>query len=102
MNSVDEFARLKAEIRDRELRVKAMRDAFLRGNCSLRSNQFEVVITQQKRRRLDTGALPQSILENPDYWRESSCVVVSVKPIAAPPQRHRTPPEDDFDLIEPF
>jgi len=79
MNPVDEYARLKDEIKGLEARALALRDGFLQPDARLRSNQFEVVIKRQHRRSFNKDLLPPDILNNPRYWTETSNPVVTVR-----------------------
>jgi hypothetical protein len=49
MDPVDEFARLKAEIRRLQDRADVLRASFLQPAVRLRSNRFEVTVERQKR-----------------------------------------------------
>ena len=70
MDPVDEFARLKAEIRRLQDRAEALRDGFLRPGARLRSNRFEVTVKRQRRRVFQKDRLPEAILADPRYWEE--------------------------------
>lgn len=77
MDPVDEFARLKAEIRRLQDRADALRDGFLRPGARLRSNRFEITIKRSRRRALAKDRLPAAILSNPSYWDEREIEVVT-------------------------
>lgn len=82
MDPVDEFARLKAEIRRLQDRAEALRDGFLRPGARLRSNRFEVTIKRQRRRVFQKDRLPEAILADPRYWDERETEVVSCQEIS--------------------
>lgn len=100
MDPVDEFARLKNEIRTLEERANLLRAGFLAPGARLRSNQHEVVVRSQKRRVFQKDRLPPAILNDPRYWDETQAEVVTVRSLSSAPLRaaHR----DDFDVIERF
>lgn len=79
MDPVDRYASLKETIRGLEEEAAILRDGFLKAGARLRSNQFEVVIKQQKRRAFQKDLLPPEIRDNPRYWMESSGPVVTVR-----------------------
>jgi hypothetical protein len=82
MDPVDEFARLKAEIRRLQDRADALRDGFLRPGARLRSNRFEIMINRQKRRLFVKDRLPEAVLADPRYWDERESDVVTCNEIA--------------------
>ena len=82
MDPVDEFARLKAEIRHLQDRADALRDGFLRPGARLRSNRFEITIKRQKRRLFVKDRLPEAVLADPRYWDERASDVVTCNEIA--------------------
>jgi hypothetical protein len=100
MDSVDRYARLKDTIRGLEEEAAILRDAFLKPDARLRSNQFELVIKTQKRRAFQKDRLPCSILDDPNYWVETTVQVVSVRPLDSAARSGAT--RDDITLIEPF
>jgi hypothetical protein len=77
MDLVDEFARLKAEIRRLQDRADALRDGFLRPGARLRSNRFEVTVKRSRRRIFAKDRLPEAILADPRYWDEREVEVVT-------------------------
>jgi hypothetical protein len=95
MDPVDEFARLKAEIRQLQDRADALRDGFLRPGARLRSNRFEISVKRQKRRVFQKERLPDAVLSDPRYWEERESEVVTCREIAACPAE-----DDDIVLIE--
>ncbi len=83
--------------------------------------RYEVQVVTGSSRRFDRAALPDSILQDPRYWREVITRTITARAIdehgSTPPDaRHRatvdmqgTPmltglnaTEDRFDVIEPF
>ena len=89
MDPVDEFARLRDEIAEREARLKVLREGFLNPGARLRSNRFEVVVKSQSRRLFDRDKLPAAILEDARYWKVSVSQVVTVRALA-----------DEFEVVE--
>jgi hypothetical protein len=81
MDPVDEFARLKAEIRRLQDRADALRDGFLKPGARLRSNRFEVTVKRQRRRVFDKDRLPEAVLADPRYWVERESEVVTCRPL---------------------
>ncbi|WP_155523096.1 hypothetical protein [Tabrizicola thermarum] len=77
MDPVDEFARLKAEIRRLQDRAEALREGFLKPGARLRSNRFEITVKRQKRRVFVKERLPESVLADPRYWEERESEVVT-------------------------
>lgn len=77
MDPVDEFARLKAEIKRLQDRAEVLREGFLRPGARLRSNRFEVTVKRQKRRVFQKDRLPQAVLSDPRYWEERESEVVT-------------------------
>lgn len=67
MDPVDEFARLKAEIKRLQDRAEVLREGFLRPGARLRSNRFEVTVKRQKRRVFHKDRLPEAVLADPRY-----------------------------------
>lgn len=104
MDPVDEFARIRSEIKALEERAKALRAQFLEPGSRLRSNSHEVVIRHQTRRVFQRDLLPPEILNDPKYWVESSSAVVTVRPMRddSSPKRKgkRGRAGDDFDVFE--
>jgi hypothetical protein len=76
MDSVEEYARLKAEIRRLEGWVEVLREGFLQPGARLRSNRWEITIKRQKRRVFVRDGLPATILADPRYWEERENEVV--------------------------
>ncbi|HLQ19117.1 MAG TPA: hypothetical protein VK146_09060 [Tabrizicola sp.] len=76
MDPVDEFARLKAEIKRLQDRAEVLREGFLRPGARLRSNRFEVTVKRQ-RRRVQKDRLPEAVLADPRYWEERESEVVT-------------------------
>lgn len=76
MDPVDEFARLKAEIRRLQDRADALRDGFLKPGARLRSNRYEITVKRQKRRMFNKDRLPQAVLADPCYWEERESEIV--------------------------
>ena len=117
MDPVDEFARLKAEIKVLEDRAQLLREGFLRPGARRRSNQYEVVVKQQTRKLFLRDKLPAEVLNNPAYWGETVAEVVTVRALegggvagsgprraeaGGVPARTVRRESDDFDLIERF
>ncbi|WP_374397668.1 hypothetical protein [Tabrizicola sp.] len=82
MDPVDEFARLKAEIRRLQDRAEVLREGFLKPGARLRSNRFEVTVKRQKRRLFLKERLPEAVLADPRYWEERESEVVTCREIA--------------------
>ncbi|MFO1201707.1 MAG: hypothetical protein U1E58_03630 [Tabrizicola sp.] len=82
MDPVDEFAKLKAEIKRLQDRADTLREGFLRPGARLRSNRFEVTVKRQKRRVFQKDLLPESVLSDPRYWEERESKVVTCREIA--------------------
>lgn len=99
MDPVEEFARLKTEIRLLEDRAQALRDGFLKPGARLRSNRLEVVIKHQKRRVFQKDRLPEQVLADPRYWEERVSPIVTVRPLEG---RAEKDGEGDLVVIEPF
>ncbi len=79
MDPVDEFARLKAEIRRLQDRADALRDGLLRPGARLRSNAYEITVKRQKRRVFNKDRLPETVLADPRYWDERVSEVVTCR-----------------------
>lgn len=79
MDPVDEYARLKTEVRRLQDRLEALREGFLRPGARLRSNQYEVQVRRQKRRVFLKDRLPQEVLADPRYWEERENEVVTFR-----------------------
>ena len=82
MDPVDEFARLKAEIRRLQDRAEVLRGGFLKPGARLRSNRFEVTVKRQKRRLFLKERLPEAVLADPRYWEERESETVTCREIA--------------------
>jgi hypothetical protein len=95
MDPVDEFARLKDEIRRLQDRADVLRDGFLRPGARLRSNQFEITVKRQKRRLFQKDRLPEAVLADPRYWEERESEIVTCREIAT-----FRAGEEDIVLIE--
>lgn len=95
MNPVDEFARLKAEIKRLQDRAEALREGFLRPDARLRSNQFEIRVKRSKRRMFVKDRLPDAVLADPRYWEERESDIVTCHEIATAYAGN-----DDIVLIE--
>ena len=93
MDPVDEFARLKAEIRRLQDRADVLRQDFLKPGARLRSNRFEVTVKRQRRRIFDKDRLPEAVLSDPRYWVERDSEVVTCRALG----RHE---DEDIVLIE--
>ena len=79
MDPVDEFARLKDEIRRLQERADMLRDGFLQPGARLRSNRFEISVRRQKRRIFAKDRLPPEVLADPRYWEERENEVVTCR-----------------------
>ena len=95
MDPVDEFARLKEEIRRLQDRADLLRAGFLAPGARLRSNRFEITIRHQRRRLFNKSLLPPEVLADPRYWEERETEVVTCREIAGTPGG-----KDAFLLIE--
>jgi hypothetical protein len=82
MNPVDEFARLKDDIRRLQDRADALRAGFLQSGARLRSNRFEITVRRQKRRVFNKDRLPATVLEDPRYWEERESEAVLCREIS--------------------
>ena len=82
MDPVDEFARIKAEIKRLQDRAEVLREGFLRPGARLRSNRFEVTVKRQRRRVFQKDRLPEAVLSDPRYWEERESEVVTCHEIA--------------------
>lgn len=85
MDPVDEFARLKAEIRRLQDRADALRDGFLKPGARLRSNRYEITVKRQTRRAFNKDRLPQAVLADPRYWEERESEVVTCRALTSTP-----------------
>jgi hypothetical protein len=94
MDPVDEFARLKAEIRRLQERVEVLRADFLRPGARLRSNRFEITVKRQKRRVFNKDRLPETVLADARYWEERETEVVICRALRSNAK------EEDIVLIE--
>ena len=79
MDPVDEFARLKAEIKRLQDRAVVLREGFLRPGARLRSNRFEVTVKRMRRRVFAKDRLPEAVLADPRYWEERESEVVTCR-----------------------
>ena len=79
MDPVDEFARLKAEIKRLQDRAEVLREGFLRPGARLRSNRFEVTVKRMRRRVFAKDRLPEAVLADPRYWEERESEVVTCR-----------------------
>ena len=95
MDPIDEYARLKAEIRRLQDRAEVLRAGFLRPGARLRSNRFEVTVRRAKRRVFDKDRLPPEVLADPRYWDERESEIVTCSEITP-----SGPDEEDIVLIE--
>ena len=95
MDPVDEFARLKAEIRRLQDRADILREGFLKPGARLRSNRFEITVRRQRRRVFDKDRLPAEVLSDPRYWDEWESEVVTCRALAG-----TRAGDDDIVLIE--
>lgn len=84
MDPVDEYARLKTEVRRLQDRLEALREGFLRPGARLRSNQYEVQVRRQKRRVFLKDRLPADVLADPRYWEERENEVVTFRALGPP------------------
>ena len=82
MDPVDEYARLKEEIRRQQDRAEALRAGFLQPGARLRSNRFEITVRRQRRRVFSKDRLPPSVLEDPRHWEERESEVVLCREIS--------------------
>lgn len=83
MDPVDEYARLKTEVRRLQDRLEALREGFLRPGARLRSNQYEVQVRRQKRRVFLKDRLPPEVLADPRLWEERENEVVTFRELDA-------------------
>lgn len=95
MDAVDEFARLKAEIKRLQDRAEVLREGFLRPGARLRSNRFEVTVKRARRRVFQKDRLPEAVLADPRYWEDRESAVVTCQEITS-----FRAGEDDIILIE--
>lgn len=94
MDPVDEFARLKAEIRRLQDRAEVLRAGFLRPGARLRSNRFEITVKRQTRRVFNKDRLPETVLADARYWEERESEVVTCRALRSTAQ------DEDIVLIE--
>ena len=88
MDPVEEFARIKDQIKALKTREQELRQGFLDG-ARRRSNAHEVTVKTQKRKVFLRDRLPPSVLQDPSFWEERETQIVSVKAL-----------QDDVVLIE--
>lgn len=81
MHPADEFAHIKAEMARLKTRADELRQSFLEDAGRRRSNQFEVVVKNQNRRRFLREKLPPHILADDALWEEATSQVVSVREV---------------------
>lgn len=81
MNPVDEYARLKVEIRRLQDRAEILREVFRQPGAGLRSNRDEITLRRQ-RRVFSKYRLPASVLEDPRYREERESEVVLCREIS--------------------
>ena len=94
MDPLEEFYKIKAEIKQLRGRYQELRSKFLSGETDLRSNRFEVVVKTQNRRTFLRDKLPAQILEDESYWKTSETKIVQIKDLAGKSD------VDDIDLID--
>jgi hypothetical protein len=82
MNPVDEYARLKDDIRRLQDRAEALRAGFRQPGARLRSNRYEITVRRQKRRVFNKDRLPPQMLDDPRYWEERESEVVLCREIS--------------------
>ena len=99
MDPVEEFVRLKEEIRLLQTRADDLRDRFLQPGARLKSNRHEVVVRLQSRRHFLRDRLPPEVLGNPAYWEDRRSAIVTVRALDSGPGAERG---DTLCLIEPF
>ena len=104
MDPVDEFARLRAEIKRLEAREAVLRSAMLRPGARLRSNLHEVVIKDQVRQTFQKDLLPPEFLQSPRFWKESRCQVVTVRELTdeGPMLRRAVPGSVAIERVQPI
>lgn len=85
MDPVDEYARLKTEIKRMQDRLEVLRETFLRPDARLRSNQYEVQVRRQKRRIFLKDRLPPEVLADPRLWEERENEVVTFRALGFDP-----------------
>jgi hypothetical protein len=95
MNPVDEYARLKDDIRRLQDRAEALRAGFLQPGARLRSNRYEITVRRQKRRVFNKDRLPPHMLDDPRYWDERESEVVLCREIST-----FRAGDDDIVLVE--
>jgi hypothetical protein len=83
MDPVDEFARLRAEIKRLQDRAEVLREGFLRPGARLRSNRFEITVKRSRRRLFQKELLPEAVLADPRYWVERDTEVVTCHEISS-------------------
>ena len=94
MDPVDEYARLKDEIRRLQARAEVLRAGFLHPEARLRSNRYEITVKRQKRRVFQKDRLPQAVLDDPRYWEERESEVVTCRALSTARE------DEDIVLIE--
>lgn len=92
MHPADEFAQIKAEIAQLKARAEELRAGFLEDAARRRSNQYEILVKQQRRRRFLRERLPPHILADQTLWEERVADVVTVQEVSEI--------EEDFVLVE--
>ena len=113
LHPVEELFELRANMRALRAREAELRAFFLQdARAQDRSGPFHrIEISHQNRRTLVKSRLPQSILEDRRYYKQSASPILRVVRAAfADPNIldgdwTRVPenlPEDDFDVLEPF
>lgn len=81
MDPVDEFARLKAEIKRLQDRAEVLREGFLRPGARLRSNRFEITVKRARRRVFQKDRLPEAVLADTQFWEERESEIVTIHEI---------------------
>ncbi|MBE2275794.1 MAG: hypothetical protein IAE87_05800 [Rhodobacteraceae bacterium] len=88
MDPVEEFARLKAEVRRMEERLAVLQAGFRSPFARRRSDLHEVVLRVQSQNVFVKERLPDAILADPAFWERRTTAILTVRPVREPMVLH--------------
>lgn len=86
IHPADELGVIRAEIKRLKARETALRQQAIEAGTVAPGAEYRVEIVEQRRRTFNKDALPDEILNDPAYWKESTTRIVKTVPLDRDPR----------------
>lgn len=84
MSPADEMGLIRLQLKDLKAREQKLRRDFLKLRSAQYGDEWKVEVVPQRRRTFVRDALPDDIVNDPRYWRETISYIVKTYRVAKP------------------